>query len=85
MQTKLTLRINDRVKKKAKAYAQRHNTSLSKMVEDHLEEVTQKEWKLKTLDELSPIVKSLMGIIKGAKDLDWKKAKEDYLYKKYVK
>jgi len=37
METKLTLRLNDNVIKRAKVYARSHKISLSKMIESYLD------------------------------------------------
>lgn len=43
MRKKLTLRIEESVKKRAKQFAKRHNTSVSDMVEKYLDSVTHDE------------------------------------------
>jgi predicted HicB family RNase H-like nuclease len=40
METKLTLRLNDNVIKRAKVYARSHKISLSKMIESYLDSIT---------------------------------------------
>ena len=43
METKLTLRLNDSVIKRAKIYAKSHKISLSKMIESYLDSLTRKK------------------------------------------
>lgn len=59
MNTKLTLQLNKDVIEQAKEYAKNQNTSLSKLIESILSKlVTEKEE-----STISPLVKSLSGII----------------------
>lgn len=80
METKLTLRLDKEVIVRAKDYAQNHKISLSKMVESYLDSVTKK--KSKDI-EITPLVKSLSGVIKLPRDFDYKKEYTDYLAEKY--
>ena len=80
METKLTLRLNDNVISRAKDYAQSHKISLSKLIESYLDSVT----KQKSEDiEITPLVKSLSGVIKLPADFDYKKEYSDHLTEKY--
>jgi hypothetical protein len=80
METKLTLRLNDNVIKKAKSYARRHNISLSKMIEAYLDSLTQQK---KQSHEATPLVESLSGVIDLPENYDYKKAYGDFLEEKY--
>jgi hypothetical protein len=80
MDTKLTIKLNEDVITRAKSYAKRRKTSLSKMIESYLDSVTKPETKE---IEITPLVKSLSGVIKLADDYDYKKDRTDYLIKKY--
>ncbi len=71
MESKLTLKLDKEVIHNAKTYAKEHNTSLSKMVENYLQAVTLKK---KNTIEISPLVKSLTGVI----DLNKKEYRKDY-------
>jgi Family of unknown function (DUF6364) len=65
MQTKLTLRLDDSLIKRAKAYARQSGKSLSEVVADllsRLHEPSDQE-----AEQLSPAVRSLFGALKGAK------------------
>lgn len=82
METKLTLRLNEEVIERAKIYARSHNISLSKMVESYLDSITkQKEADRKI--SITPLVKSLSGVIDLPADFDYKKEYRDYLEEKY--
>jgi len=81
MDTKLTIKLDTDVITRAKKYALHRKTSLSKMIESYLDSVTKSE----TDDiEITPLVKSLSGVISVPKDFDYKKERADYLYKKYL-
>ena len=63
MQTKLTLRLEDRLIRRAKAYAQRSDKSLSELVADlftRLQAPTPDE-----AEPQSPVVRSLAGALAG--------------------
>jgi hypothetical protein len=77
METKLTLRLKKKTIEKGKVYAKKRKTSLSKMVENYLDKIT-----LVTQEEISPLVKSLSGVMKGA-SREYKKGYVEYLEKKY--
>jgi hypothetical protein len=80
METKLTIRLKKKVIERAKAYAQNHKISLSKMVESYLESVTEpKKGEL----EITPLVESLSGVIHLSDDFDLKKDYSNYLTEKY--
>ena len=81
MDTKLTIKLDDDVIIRAKTYAKRRKTSLSKMIESYLDSVTKPESKG---IEITPLVKSLSGVITLTDDYDYKKDRTDYLIKKYL-
>ena len=60
METKLTIRLKENVIKRAKIYARSHKISLSKMIESYLDSITKDK---KTEIEITPLVKSLSGVI----------------------
>jgi len=80
MDTKLTIKIDSDVISRAKRYAQLRRTSLSKMVESFLDSVTKNE---PDDIEITPLVKSLSGVIKLPESFDYKKERTDFLNKKY--
>lgn len=87
MSTKLTLSISDKnLIAEAKQYAKEQDLSLSRIIEDYLKSLTsrRKEQKSKSLT-ISPVVQSLVGIIKtGEKEIDYKKERLERLEKKYL-
>lgn len=80
MDSKLTLSLDTKVIERAKRYAQKKNISLSKLIESYLSKVTSEE---KEDPKISPLVKSLSGVIKLPENFDSKKAYTDYLADKY--
>jgi hypothetical protein len=81
MDTKLTIKLDDDVITRAKRYAKNRKTSLSKMIESYLDTVTKPDSKK---IKITPLVKSLSGVIKLPVDYDYKKDYTDYLTKKYL-
>ncbi len=69
MNSKLTLKLDDRVISRAKKYVQHRRTSLSKMVESYLDSVTKPD-----SDDIgiTPLVKSLSGVISLPENYDYK-------------
>lgn len=82
MTTKLTLSVNSRTISKAKKYAKKRGTSVSKIFEDHIESLTGSE-----SDQKDPLdsLKKLKGIAKGAipEDVNYKDLIADILTEKY--
>jgi len=77
MDAKLTLKLKKRTIDKGKMFARKRKTSLSKMIENYLERLTSNEEQ-----EITPLVKSLSGVVKNL-PADYKKGYADYLDKKY--
>jgi hypothetical protein len=82
METKLTLRLNARVIERAKMYASKQKISLSKMIESYLDSLT-RENEDKDNTSITPLVKSLSGVIDLPSDFDYRKEYGDYLMEKY--
>jgi antitoxin component of RelBE/YafQ-DinJ toxin-antitoxin module len=80
MNSKLTLKLDKNILKKAKEYASLRNLSLSKLVEVYFQKLIIKE---EFKQKLSPRVRKLSGILKG-KDLNYKSELEDSLRRKYL-
>ena len=80
MDTKLTIKLDDGVIARAKKYAQNRKTSLSRLIESYLDSVTKNE---SDDIEITPLVKSLSGVIKLSADYDYKEDRTDYLIRKY--
>lgn len=80
METKLTLKLKAQVIEKAKDYASAHKISLSKLIENYLSNITtEKEEKL----EISPLVKSLSGIIDLPNNRNYKEEYKGHIIQKY--
>ncbi len=84
MQTKLTLTIEQEVIKSAKIYAQEKGRSLSEIIENYLKAIVSQTKSEKEIDkDLSPFVKSLIGVVKLPEDFDYKKTLSEEINKKY--
>ena len=79
MDTKLTLKLDKSIIDKAKEYAKVKNISLSKMIENYLQALTNERGKKA---EISPLVESLIGVISPVEGDD-KKEYTNYLSEKY--
>lgn len=82
MDTKLTLKLDDNIIKKAKFYAKKKKTSLSKLIETYLGYLTSDN---NEVGEITPLVKSLSGVLDLPKNYDYKKSHKDHILKKYAK
>lgn len=83
MDTKLTLKLDQGIIAKAKKYASKNNSSLSRLIENYLDSLTNEQ---KDDFEISPFVKSISNGNSIPTDIDDKKLREeyiDYLEKKY--
>lgn len=80
MDKKLTLSLDKSIIERAKSYAKENNISLSKLIESYLSSITKPSSRK---EEISPLVKSLSGVITMEKDFDEKKEYTDYLIEKY--
>ncbi|HEX4372617.1 MAG TPA: DUF6364 family protein [Puia sp.] len=83
MNTKLTIRLEQNVIEEAKNYAKAHRTSLSKIIENYLQKITDNNKEKKEKDKITPLVKSLSGIISLPKKSDHKRSYSDFLTNKY--
>jgi hypothetical protein len=81
MDTKLTLSIDKEIIEAAKKYAKKRNTSLSNLIENYLVSVTKKSKEQEI--KITPLVKSLSGVLKLDENTDEKKKYGDYLANKY--
>ncbi len=82
MDVRFTLSIDDDIIKKAKEFAKKNNTSLSQLIENYLSEVTQKDTH-STAIEISPLVKSLSGVLDLPHNFNHKKDITQHLQEKY--
>lgn len=80
MDKKLTLSLNQRIIEQAKKYAKLNNTSLSKLIESYLATIT-----ATTSDnsKITPLVKSLSGVIELPSNFDEKADYSNYISEKY--
>jgi len=81
MDTKLTLKLKKTVIDQAKKYAFDHETSLSRIIENYLAVITAET---KETDEISPLVKSISGIVQVPEDFNHKENFHKHLNEKYV-
>ena len=81
MDTKLTLKLNGDIIEQAKTYAKKKNTSLSKLIESYLGLLIDPDEK----QEVTPLVKSLSGVIDLPKNYDNRTNYRKHLLNKYSK
>ncbi len=81
MDTKLTLKLDYSIIERAKIYARKQNTSLSKLIESYLGLLVEPN----DSNEVTPLVKSLSGILTLPKDFEAKKAYKKHLTDKYAR
>ena len=81
METKLTLRLKKKVIDQAKKYANDHETSLSKLIENYLSAITREP---ETSENISPLVKSLNGVIHLTSSEDLKEKYHKHINEKYL-
>jgi hypothetical protein len=82
MDKKLTLSLNQKIIEKAKKYAKRNGTSLSKMIESYFQSITNSQEEEETDIKITPLVESLCGVSKLPKGFDYKKSRIKYLENK---
>jgi hypothetical protein len=80
MDKKLTLSLNESVIENAKSFAKENKISLSKLIENYLQSII--ENKTKEL-EITPLVKSLSGVIELPSDFNIRDEYTNYLVEKY--
>ena len=81
MDTKLTLKLNQKIIEKAKEYASNRKMSLSRLIEAYLQSLTTENDTSEF--EISPFVKSITTGTEIPTDLDYKKDYSDYLIERY--
>ncbi len=81
--TKLTLSMEPEVVYRAKKYAKNRNISLSRLIQDYLDQLS--EHKPEADSSINPDILELTGILKGKipDDIDLKEEKYQYLKQKY--
>lgn len=81
MNSKLTLKLDNSIIEQAKTYAKKKNTSLSKLIESYLDLLVNPQ----DNQEVTPLVKSLSGVVNLPKNFDYKKSYKNHLADKYTK
>ncbi|MBM3170963.1 MAG: hypothetical protein FJZ75_05055 [Bacteroidetes bacterium] len=81
MTTKLTLTVEMTVIERAKSYAKRTGRSLSELIENYLETITEEN----NNTDLSPKLQKLVGSVKLPEDFDEKKELRSAIEKKHLK
>jgi hypothetical protein len=79
MDAKLTLKLNQDIIEQAKNYAKMKNTSLSQLIESYLRMLVEP----RTIQEVTPFVKSLSGVVNLPENFDSKEAYKKYIQNKY--
>lgn len=84
-----TIVIDTNIYKSAEIYAKMHNISIKELVEKAIQNVVgqrDSSFKLKKENELSPEIRSLIGIAQPSKDItdiNGREARSEYLSEKY--
>lgn len=76
MDTKLTLKLDEKIINRAKRFVANRNISLSAFIENYLDSVTKDEDPDEI--EISPFVKSMTSGNKSLPNTNWKEIREDY-------
>jgi predicted HicB family RNase H-like nuclease len=79
MSKKITLKLEKMVIDRAKDYAKKQHTSLSRLIENYLLSLTNEPEN----EKITPLVKSLSGILDLPNDTDDKEGYFNYLSKKH--
>jgi hypothetical protein len=80
MTTKLTLTVNKTIIERAKSYAKKTGRSLSELIENYLENITQEN----THSDLSPKLRKLVGSVQLPADFDEDKELRSAIEKKHL-
>ena len=80
MTTKLTLTVDKTIIERAKSYAKDTGRSLSELIENYLDSITQD----KKDQKLSPRLNKIVGSVKLPKDFNEEKELRSYLEKKHL-
>jgi hypothetical protein len=81
MTTKLTLTVEESTIQKAKSYARSTGRSLSELIENYLETLTEEH---KDNDQLSPKLKKIAGTVKLPVDFDEKRELNAYFENRHL-
>lgn len=83
MDSKLTLKLDKSVIERAKEYAKKNQVSLSRLIENYLASLTQKDKTNKKEIEISPFVKSIATGVSISSDIDTREVYREHLLEKY--
>jgi len=81
MNSKLTLTVEKTIIEKAKLYAKKTGRSLSELIENYLENITQDY----SAEEISPKLQKLIGSVQLPPDFDEEKELRSVLEQKHLK
>jgi hypothetical protein len=81
MEHSITLEINEDIVARAKQFAKENNTTISKLVERYLDQITRNDEE-KTQEALTPLVRSLYGIAPLTEESEPGEDYFDYLLKR---
>jgi formiminotetrahydrofolate cyclodeaminase len=80
MTTKLTLTVEKSIIERAKSYAKNTGRSLSELIENYLESITQEGGN----EKVSPKLRKIVGAVKLPKDFNEEKELRAYFEKKHL-
>ena len=80
MTTKLTLTVEKTIIERAKSYAKNTGRSLSELIENYLESITEE----KSNSDLSPKLRKLVGSVHLPSDFDYDKELRSAIEKKHL-
>ena len=80
MTTKLTLTVEKSIVERAKSYAKNTGRSLSELIENYLETITQENGE----EKLSPKLNKIVGAVKLPKNFDQEKELRAYFVSKHL-
>jgi len=80
MQTKLTLRMDEAMIRKAKRIARKRGTSVSRIFSNYISEVDDDQ----ELEDLGEITSSMIGALRGVEIKDAREEYHNHLEKKYL-
>jgi hypothetical protein len=85
MTRKLTLSINEKTIQKAKRISRRRGKSISKMVEEYLNNIVEKENKSDPIEEIMEIMKKHTSKVPLPADGNYNKMVNEWRYEEYMK
>ncbi len=80
MTTKLTLTVEKTIIERAKSYAKKTGRSLSELIENYLETITEED----SNSDMSPKLKKLVGSVQLPADFDYDKELRSVIEKKHL-